>query len=191
MDEELEFHAKLGIAIQKWIWVESELRSLYAAIMAGANLHMISATFHEIQSVEVKLRLIDTCFALLFSKKSEEGRNWKELYDRVKKLNIKRNKIVHQPVIQGQHEGFGLFYIAPSFLNSLAVAKGLTKHDGPVVFPDYSPSKAKLRKEHKIDFIGLSTLDTEFRTLADDLHNFCLDVSPKITQLYKDALKKT
>jgi len=77
VDDEDRFHLQLAKTIQAWLWIESQLYSLYAMLMRGANSHLVSATFNNIQSVDAKLGLLNSCFALVFAENSEERKSWK------------------------------------------------------------------------------------------------------------------
>ena len=94
MREEQEFKLQLANSIQSWLRIETELYLLYGWLMKGANSHLISVTFNNIQSVDSKLQLLDSCFVLALDRKSEELKNWKKLSKTVAGLNKKRNKIV-------------------------------------------------------------------------------------------------
>jgi len=74
-EEERDFYEQLARTIQSWLWVESEIYRMYAAIMRGANPHLVSATFHNFQSIRSQLGLIDACLALIFSKESSSWKN--------------------------------------------------------------------------------------------------------------------
>ncbi len=70
MNEE-SFFQQLGKSIQAWLWVESEVYFIYAAIMDNANQHLVSVTFNHIESFESKLTLIDRCLKLILKQDSE------------------------------------------------------------------------------------------------------------------------
>ncbi|HNP62454.1 MAG TPA: hypothetical protein PKH39_00890, partial [Woeseiaceae bacterium] len=71
MDSEERFYHQLAKSIQAWLWVETETYLLYASIMDGANPHLVSVTFHNIESYDSKLGLINSCLALVFAKDSK------------------------------------------------------------------------------------------------------------------------
>ena len=62
-------------SIQAWLLTETYL--IYSAMLIGANSHLVSVTFHHIESFELKLGLIDSCFALFFARNSNEWKNWR------------------------------------------------------------------------------------------------------------------
>ncbi|CAN0457422.1 unnamed protein product, partial [Phaeothamnion confervicola] len=118
-DDEDTFHLQLAKTIQAWLWIEAELYLLYAMLMRGANTHLISATFNSIQSVDAKLFLLNSCFALVFSDGSTGRKSWKSLFGKVERLNKKRNKIVHEPVSILVRKGERTVSLGPSHFNSL------------------------------------------------------------------------
>jgi hypothetical protein len=99
VDDEDYFLLQLAKSIQAWLWIESDLYALYAMLMQGANSHLVSATFNNIQSVDAKLNMLNSCFALVFGRDSDDLKEWKALFSKIEKLNKKRNKIV--PCLSG------------------------------------------------------------------------------------------
>ena len=141
--------------------------------MKGAHTHLVSVTFHGIQSVEAKLSLLDSCLALVLAKDTPDWKTWRTIYKKAKRLNGKRNKIVHEPVSL-RYKGSQLIQIAisPSHSNALAIAKGQTTYSGATVGGGYSPSAAKLLPDHKIEMHQLFALEQEFKAFSEELQEF-------------------
>ena len=184
------FYYQLAKSIQAWLRVEQEIYFIYSEIMEGANPHLISVTFHGIESFESKLVLIDSCLALIFNKDSEDWKRWRSLQNKARKLNGKRNKIVHQPVHVGVSDDVRSVEISPSFFNAQALAKGQTSYNGPVIDPYYKPSLAKIKDDHKIDLEKLSKFEIEFIQFAEDLRKYKNEIQPKLTATH-ESVKKT
>lgn len=169
MNGEGMFYQQLAKSIQAWLWVETETYLLYATIMDGANPHLVSVTFHNIESFDSRLGLINSCLTLIFTKDSAEWKDWKNLSNRAKKLNGKRNKIVHEPAIVSVAGGVRTIAISPSFLNAQALVKGQTTYNGPVIGPAYKPQMAKILEDHKMDLVKLFQVEKAFKAFAEDL----------------------
>ena len=182
---EERFYHQLGKSIQMWQWVESQLYFLYSATMHGANAHTISVTFNHIQSFDSKLSLLNSCLALTFERNSENWKKWKSIYNKALKLNKKRNKIVHEPVIYGMEDGVKVTYLSPSHFNALALVKGQTSYSGAVITPEYKPSQAKMLDNHKIDINQLMKIETSFKNFSTEIHEFNTIAIP----LLKEACK--
>jgi hypothetical protein len=190
VDDEDRFHLQLAKTIQAWLWIESELYLLYAMLMRGANTHLVSATFNNIQSVDAKLGLLNSCFTLVFTKDSEERKTWKTLFDKVEKLNKKRNKVVHEPVSVLVCKGVRTVSLGPSHFNALALVKGQTTHlGGPVVSAEYDPKNAKLLQDHRLDLHGLTVLNRTFKSVSFELRVFRERVSPVVSAALRAANK--
>jgi len=191
MNEE-SFFQQLGKSIQAWLWVELEVYFIYAAIMDNANQHLVSVTFNHIESFESKLTLIDRCLKLILKQDSEEYKRWKKLRKKAKNLNLKRNKIVHEPVcICMQGSDVKSIYISPSFFNALALVKGHTSHSRPVITAEYKPSQAKVLDEHKVDFFQLRKIESSFKIFSNELSEFKKSIAPIIKRAHKSVkLKK-
>lgn len=186
MDDEDEFHLQLARSIQAWLWIEADLYALYAMLMQGANSHLVSVTFNNIQSVDAKLYLLNSCFALVFGRGSDEIREWKTLFTKIEKLNKKRNKIVHEPVSILHSKGKRTISLGPSHMNAMALVKGQTSHKGdPVVSAMYDPRAAKLLEDHKIDLNALYSLERAFKAASDELRTFQKKVSPAVATAVK------
>lgn len=182
MDIEDPFLLQLAKAIQTWLWIEGELYSIYAMFMQGANNHMVSATFNNIQSVDAKLVLLNSCFTLVFARDSEDFHSWKTLFQKIDKLNKKRNKLVHEPVSISYEKGVPTFIsLGPSYLNALALVKGQTTHQGsPVVSAEYSPAKVRILQDHRLTQAGVAALERTFRSTAAELRTYRESVAPKV-----------
>ncbi len=186
MDDEDEFHLQLARSIQAWLWIEADLYALYAMLMQGANSHLVSVTFNNIQSVDAKLHLLNSCFALVFARGSDEMKEWKGLFGKIEKLNKKRNKIVHEPVSILHSKGKRTISLGPSHMNAMALVKGQTSHKGgPVVSATYNPSAVKLLENHKMDLNALFSLERAFKTASDELTTFRKKVSPMVATALK------
>lgn len=172
MDSQGRFYEQLAKSIQTWLHVETETYLLYAAIMHGANSHLVSVTFHNIESFESKLGLINSCLALVFDRESKEWKQWKNLFNRAKKLNKKRNKIVHEPAIVSVTSGVESIAISPSFLNAQALVRGQTTYNGPVIGPQYEPQMAKILEDHKMDQAKLFHVEKAFKELSEEIRQF-------------------
>lgn len=192
MDDEDRFHLQLAKTIQAWLWIESELYLLYAMLMRGANTHLVSATFNNIQSVDAKLGLLNSCFILVFAENSEERKKWKALFNKVEKLNKKRNKVVHEPVSVLVSKGTRTVSIGPSHLNALALVKGQTTHKkGSVVSAEYDPRRAKVLQDHRLDLHGLTLLEGTFKSVSFELRKFREQTSALVSAALRAARKPT
>lgn len=192
MDDEDRFHLQLARAIQAWLWIESELYLLYAMLMRGANPHLVSATFNSIQSVDAKLVLLNSCFALVFAEDSDERKTWKTLFNKVEKLNKKRNKVVHEPISVLVSKGTRTVSLGPSHFNALALVKGQTTHGkGSFVSTEYDPKNVKLLQDHRLDLHGLTSLERTFKSVASDLREFRENVSALVSAALRAANKAT
>jgi hypothetical protein len=180
MDRKDEFYCQLARSTQAWLWIETEAYLLYLGLMEGANPQLISVTFHNIESFESKLVLLDSCLKLVFDKDSDDWKQWRSLLNKSRKFNAKRNKIVHQPIHTGVVDGKKIIEISPSFFNAQALVKGQTSHIGPVVGVNYKPSKAKLKEEHKIDIRKLRKFEDDFKAFARELRAFREKTKPAL-----------
>lgn len=174
------FYRQLAKAIKAWNWVEGDFYHLYAAMMKGANTHLISVTFHHIESFEAKLQLLDSCLKLLFDRQANEYKEAKSLLNRSRKLNKKRNQIVHEPVIRSVENGIERFLIHPSFFDARAITKGKTTHTGPVINSGYKPSVVKIKKSHEIEITELHMIEREFKAFSREVNDFRKKVFPTI-----------
>lgn len=181
MDDEDFFHLQLAKTIQAWLGIESDLYSLYAMLMQGANSHLISATFNSIQSVDAKLYLLNSCFTLVFSRISDDLKEWRSLSRKIEKLNKKRNKIVHEPISILHSKGERTILLGPSHMNAMALVKGQTTHKGePIISAEYNPQEAKLLKDHQMDLRALISLERAFKATSTELSAFREKVTPTI-----------
>jgi hypothetical protein len=181
VDDEDYFHLQLAKAIQAWLWIESDLYSLYAMLMQGANSHLVSVTFNNIQSVDAKLCLLNSCFTLVFSRVSDDLKEWKALFSKIEKLNKKRNKIVHEPVPILHAKGKQTISLGPSHMNAMALVKGQTTHKGePVVSAAYNPQEVKLLRDHQMDLRALTLLARAFKATSTELKAFREKVAPTV-----------
>lgn len=186
MDDEDYFLLQLAKSIQAWLWIESDLYALYAMLMQGANSHLISATFSNIQSVDAKLNMLNSCFALVFGRDSDDLKEWKALFSKIEKLNKKRNKIVHEPMSILHAKGKSTISLGPSHMNAMALVKGQTTHKGgPVVSKAYDPKSVKLLQDHKMDLRALTSLERTFKAASTELRVFREKVSPAVTAAVK------
>ena len=186
MDDEDYFHLQLAKSIQAWLWIESELYALYAMLMQGANSHLVSVTFNNIQSVDAKLYLLNSCFALVFGRDSDDLKEWKALFSKIEKLNKKRNKIVHEPVSILHAKGKRTISLGPSHMNAMALVKGQTTHKGgPIVSAAYDPKGAKLLQDHQMDVRALALLEHTFKGASTELRAFREKVSPAVAAAVK------
>jgi PHD/YefM family antitoxin component YafN of YafNO toxin-antitoxin module len=192
VDEQDEFYSQLAKAIQAWGGVETEMYLLYALLMKGANSHLVSVTFHHIESFEAKTQLLDSCLRLLFSRDSDEYKSGKALLNESKKLNKIRNKIVHEPVIIRVRNGVESIAISPSYFNSLALTKGQTTYHGPVIVSTYRPSIAKITDEHKIDIRKLIVIRQQFKDCTLKIRDYKNKILPLLNTAYpsRKATKK-
>lgn len=150
-------------------------------LMQGANPHLISVTFNNIQSVDAKLQLLNSCFSLVFDRSSDELKEWKALFKKIEKLNKKRNKIVHEPVSILNNKGKQTISLRPSVMNAMALVKGQTTHQGsPVVSDIYDPKEAKLLQDHEMDLRALVSLERTFKDTSAKLRAFREKVSPAV-----------
>ncbi|MBL4573116.1 MAG: hypothetical protein JKY86_08585 [Gammaproteobacteria bacterium] len=164
---------------------------LYALMMKGANSHLISVTFNNIQSVDAKLFLLTSCFSL-FSPRNEDLSKlveWKSLRKKVQKLNKKRNKIVHEPITLEIRNGKEIKSITPSIFNALPLVIGQTTNKSTVISEDYTPSNAILLDAHRIDIVDLIQLERMFKEQATELSQFKKKVSKFIAAALQSANK--
>lgn len=187
MNEDDRFHIQHSKTIQAWLRIETELYFLYALMMKGANSHLISVTFNNIQSVDAKLVLLTSCFSLFFPEKSEDLKKWKSLHKKVQQLNKKRNKIVHEPITLEVRKGQKIKSITPSLFNALALVKGQTTNKSTVISADYTPSNAKLIQDHRIDITGLIDLERIFKEQATELNDYQKQVSNFVATALQSA----
>lgn len=173
IDEEDEFYCQLAKAIKAWNWVEDEFYQLYATIMQGANHHLISVTFHHIESFESKLQLIEHCLKLLFDRASNEFKEGKKIIKKAREdLNKKRNRLVHEPVIMSHKNGLNEFLIHPSHFDARAITKGRTTYNGPVINSDYKPNMAKITGDHEIKILDLFEIERVFKEFSREIKNY-------------------
>lgn len=187
MTEEDRFHLQHSKTIQAWLRIETELYLLYYLLMKGANAHLVSATFNNIQSLDAKLVLLKSCFTLVLPEKSDDMKTWKKLHKSVQTLNKKRNKVVHEPISIMVEKNLRTISISPSLFNSLAIVKGQTTNKQVVVSKDYSPSNAKLLEDHRIDYAGLEKLQQTFKSKAEELKEYREKISETVTLALKSA----
>ncbi len=185
--EEDYFYQQLGKSIQAWLSVESEMLFLYTAIMDSANQHLVSVTFNYIQSFDSKITLIKYCLELVLERDSEEYEQWKSLYKRAKKLNLKRNKIVHEPVITSMTDGKQNIVISPSHFNALPLVKSWTSHSGPVITSEYKSSQAKLLNTQKVNLEQLRKIEVSFKNFSMELSKFRESIIPLIKRAHKSV----
>jgi hypothetical protein len=189
VDDKDEFLLQLARSIQAWLWIEADLYVLYAILMQGANPHLVSVTFNNIQSVDAKLHLLNSCFALVFGRGTDEIKEWKALFSKVEKLNKKRNKIVHEPVSILHSKGKQTISLGPSFMNSMALVKGQTSHKGgPVASAMYDPRAVKLLEGHKMDLNALFSLECDFKAASNELKAFQKKISPVVGAAIKATM---
>lgn len=187
MGSEDEFYRQLAISIQSWLWVETEIYLLYAAIMDGANPHLVSVTFHNTESFDSKLGLINSCLALIFPKDSTEWKSWKSLFNKARKLNGKRNKIVHEPVKTGVLDGVETIAISPSFFNAQALVKGQTTYNGPVIGSKYKAILATITEDHKIELVKLYEIEKSFKAFAKDIQCYREGIRAALQSAHESA----
>lgn len=174
MDEESlkYFYAQLAKSIQAWLGVELEIYFLYALLMNGAHSHLISTSFYHIESFDSKLKLLDSCLKFYLAQDSQPWKDWCSLRTRASKLNLKRNKIVHEPVVISMRDGIENIIVQPSHFDARAIVKGRTSHNGPTINVEFEPSKAKLTDDHKINLEKMYTIEQSFRSLASDIRKY-------------------
>jgi len=177
-NKEDTFYCQLAKSIQAWLSVETEIYLLYSAMMKGANPHLVSVTFYNIQSFEAKIQLLNSCLTLFFTHECYEWKTWKNLLNQAEKLNGKRNKIVHEPVILSMKGGIESIALSPSHFNALTVAKGRTSHNGPTIGVNYDPRLAQVTKDHQLNMNDLYDIQKEFKTLSKKLLNYRKEITP-------------
>jgi hypothetical protein len=190
MNDEDSFHCQLGRTIQSWLGVETELYGLYALLMRGANTHLVSATFYSIQSVDAKLRLLNSCLALVLSRQEPEWKIWRGLLKKAEQLNKKRNKIVHEPVAVSVSGGLRTVAISPSVFNALAIVKRQTTHKGAVITASYKPSNAQFLRDHTIELSDLYAVEQAFDDFYGELREFYNRIEPRVLSAPSAAKKK-
>lgn len=91
-------HEAFGLALTAWTAVELNCYRLYIGFMHGAELAMISASWHNIQSFDAKILLLDRCAKIAFDSDSYQA-EWKPLHKRLKDSSLIRNSIVHSILV--------------------------------------------------------------------------------------------
>jgi hypothetical protein len=174
------FLLQVAKAIQKWLWVETEMQVLYAMFMDGAHRNLVSATFNSIHSVDAKLALLNACFVLVFDRQSDELRSWKAMHKKLEKLNKLRNKLVHEPASVQHDKGGVTVSLGPSRFNALALVKGQTTHQGlPVVSAEYDPSKVQILQDHRLSQADVAATERKFWSAAGELRSYRESIAPK------------
>ena len=158
LEREREFMEELGRAMTAWRCVEQSLYLLYAALMRGANRHLVSVSFHHHLSFEARVLLVGRCMFFVLSKKQKE--QWKRLRKRLKTLNDIRNELVHSAfIIEGGTDGSQIPVIAPSFFDATAIPRERAMN------PTFRHDTEKIQK-HRRNFIQLANDLRVFREIS-------------------------
>lgn len=123
--------------------------------MRGADKTLISVNWHNIQSFDARITLLERCvfFALDESIRNSE---WKQLLKRLRKSSEIRNAIVHSTYGVEVRGGIGTPRLAPSFMDATAIVR-----------------KRAMNPDYRYDENRLATESRKFHDLSIDLRRFC------------------
>jgi len=158
IERENEFFQALGAALERWQWVEQSAYLLYSAFMQGADRHLISVTFHHIQSFDSRISLLHRCahFAI---KDETMTKRWDDIRKRMTDQCNFRNRIVHFTYSEHHKDGITTLMLKPSSFNAVYAIRDKWKN------PD-----------SEIQIHELVSARQDFRKLAGDLDVFRKDV---------------
>lgn len=109
-----------GEALAEWSRIEAYAYRFYFAMMDGANRHLISVNWHNIQSFDSKITLLDRCafFALPDDVYEKE---WTPIFKRMRDASAERNAIAHAAIMSRVQPDFSLFtYFGASIFDATA-----------------------------------------------------------------------
>ena len=155
------FLLQLGRTLAKWQWVEQASYDLYVHMMKGADKHLISVTWHHIQSFDTRLGLLNSCAH--FAVREDFRPDWKNLRGRLEKASKTRNSIVHSVFGVRVDDGIGAAYLTTSHFDSTAIVRG--KVNKNELRPEFIFDLARLAR-HMGEFEALSRKVLWFRALA-------------------------
>ncbi len=153
-------HEAFGLALTEWTGVEVFCFQLYLGFMYGADKSMISASWHNIQSFDAKILLLDRCAAIAFEDDILK-KEWKPIHKDLKDFSLTRNAVVHSIILMRfESDGsFSTFY-SNSIFDVTAKIKGRLNN------PKYEFTEKRL-KDIANDFENLA-----FRVKALSLNHF-------------------
>jgi hypothetical protein len=118
-----EFVFAFGLAIITWQEVETRLYNLYLLMCPGDGGTIANATYHVINSFEVKAAIIDAMVKLHISDK-EVLAKWKTLLHQIQRRKKIRDKLVHWSVIKAFNEDkFDAVYLTPPITDARNVLR--------------------------------------------------------------------
>ncbi|THF52565.1 hypothetical protein [Allorhizobium terrae] len=133
-------HEAFGLALTEWTSVELFSFQLYLGFMYGAQKAMISASWHNIQSFDAKIMLLDRCAAIAFEDDTLKN-EWKPIYKDLKEFSLIRNAIVHSIILM-RFESDGSF----STFYSNSIVDVTAKIKGRLNNPKYEFTEERLKK---------------------------------------------
>ncbi|MER8958891.1 hypothetical protein [Mesorhizobium sp. M0701] len=116
------FIYRLGLVITEWQWVEAACYELYAAIMRGANKKLISVNWHNVQSFDARITLLERCIFFVLPVETRDN-EWKDLKKAIREASEQRNAIVHSTFGVEFHDGVGTPRLSPSHMDATAIVK--------------------------------------------------------------------
>ncbi len=90
-----EFCLWIGHALSQWSLLESELAFLYAVAMRVRELGVAVESFYASQSFQTNLKQVDVVVKIALREHPEQLAVWTNLYNRLTKLQQRRNQIAH------------------------------------------------------------------------------------------------
>ncbi len=135
-----EFLYQFGRTITQWQSVEAACYEIYRTFMHGANQKLISVNWHNLQSFDARITLLERCAYFILDETTLDG-EWKNLKKRLRKASEIRNAIVHSTFGTEVRDGIGTPRLAPSFLDATAIVKKRAMN------PDFRFEQDRLRTE--------------------------------------------
>jgi hypothetical protein len=116
------FIYRLGLVITEWQWVEAACYELYAAIMRGTNKKLISVNWHNVQSFDARITLLERCVYFVLPAETLDN-EWKALKKAIRDASEQRNAIVHSTFGVEFRDGIGTPRLSPSYMDATAIVK--------------------------------------------------------------------
>jgi len=147
------FIYQLGDTLASWQSVEEQTYYCFATIMRGSPDHLVSVTWHHVQSFDSRLELLNRCLHFVFDRADNPA--WKTLFKRLEKASKVRNLIVHSTYgVQVTDKGAKAFG-RPFIHDSTAIIRKRANN------PEYQFDASRLQAEGRA-----------FEVLAVDLEMF-------------------
>ena len=93
-DFEKPFLRSFGRAVLSWQDVEEELYLLFALLIRGEDIEIVSAAFHAIQGASAKFSVVDNACKVVVEN-GELAAEWKRLGKKINKCMTDRNALAH------------------------------------------------------------------------------------------------